>query len=241
MRMTATERGIYTDLMDCQYIQGSLPNNQMVLAKLASVSQDVFDAAWENIKTEFEERDGRLYQGFAEQVRSEAVERRKQLKINGKLGGRPRKTKRLSPEKTKRLSEKKPDGALRASTLLLSSSCESKSSTEEKNNSARATPENFAATVLALETNHPSGHNPRPQVTSQMVISRCETAADCEAIVRDHQGWLPAWRSGRAVPDLHNWVADWERGAEPPAPQDNKRQRRPDALSQWAASAPEAG
>lgn len=241
MRMTAAERGIYTDLMDHQYIQGSLPNNHMVLARLASVPQDVFDAAWENIKTEFEERDGRLYQGFAEQVRSEAVDRRNKLRENGLLGGRPKKTKRLSKTKTIRLSEKKPDGHLRASTLLLSSSLKSKCSTEEKNNSARANGKpDFVAAFEALESQHPVGHNPKPQLAQQMVLSRCETADDCAAIVADHAGWLPAWRSGRSVPDLHNWVADWERGATPPKPQGDKRSRTEDTLAAWVAAAPEA-
>lgn len=218
MRMTAAERGIYTDLMDHQYIQGSLPNNHMVLARLASVPQDVFDIAWKNIKNEFKERDGRLYQGFAEQVRADAVERRNQLKTNGSLGGRPRKTKRLSQAETKRFSKNKPDGPIRASTLLLSSSLSLESKPGEKTSTPANGEPDYAATVEALEANHPPGHNPRPQLTRQMVISRCDTGDDCAAIVRDHAAWLPAWKSGRQPQDLHNWVRDWERGAVPPAP-----------------------
>jgi hypothetical protein len=95
-----------------------------------------------------------------------------------------------------------------------------------------------ATAVAKLESQHPAGHNPRPQLTVQMVISRCDSAEDCAAIVADHAGWLPAWESGRAVDDLHNWVSRWEPGAAPPAvskAQATKRNRNDDLLERLNA------
>lgn len=90
----------------------------------------------------------------------------------------------------------------------------------------------FRETIAKLEAQHPEGHNPHPQMTAQMVLSRCNTAEDCAAIVADHAGWLPAWRAGRTVNDLHNWVSKWERGATPPAPQADKRSRTADTIAE---------
>lgn len=68
LNMTAAERGIYRELLDWHYRDGSLPSDMSTLAKIAGVTLCELRRAWPKITGRFIERDGRLFNERAEKV-----------------------------------------------------------------------------------------------------------------------------------------------------------------------------
>lgn len=67
----------------------------------------------------------------------------------------------------------------------------------------------------ALQKEHPRGHNPHPDLACQLFNSRCDTADEAQEILRQHrEKWQPAWRAGRRVPDLDNWLLKFDPKAD---------------------------
>ena len=106
---------------------------------------------------------------------------------------------------------------------------------ETKNAGAReAQNPDFQRLMLdTITANHPEGHNPYPQLTEQAFVSRIDSDVDAERMMLDHQRWLPVWKAGRAVPDLHNWMYRWQPSAEPPAAPAEKRSRQDEARERY--------
>ena len=59
--MTPEQRGIYRDLLDVCWRDGSLPVDESSLQRIAAVSDKEWRRSWPGVRVKFEERDGRLW------------------------------------------------------------------------------------------------------------------------------------------------------------------------------------
>lgn len=87
LTMTLSQRGLYRDLLDHFFEQGSLPANEAALFRMAACDLREFRSAWPVVRTKFEERDGRLYNGKAEEVLASKVARQVKNAMAGSSGG----------------------------------------------------------------------------------------------------------------------------------------------------------
>lgn len=233
MRMNATERSIYRDLLDCQYVQGSLPSDERTLAGLAAVTEDEFKIAWQNVKKEFEDdpkNEGRIIQKHAATVRAEAIRRLKSLRNNGLKGGRPRnqkvnqtETKRL----TKSLTKPKPNGPLRASSLLLSSlSTDFEKYIAIHPKKTHVDEAGRAWVDIVLDAPEPEAESARVLAGVEKLKAAIERGALAEEFAPNARDFL---RNKR-------YLDDWASVKAAPA----KRSRTADTMAAWVAAAPEA-
>ncbi len=87
LTMTLEERGLYRDLLDHFFDQGSLPVNEAALLRMAACDPKEFRRAWPTVRTKFEERDGRLYNQKAAEILATKMSRREANARNGSSGG----------------------------------------------------------------------------------------------------------------------------------------------------------
>lgn len=59
--MSAEQRGIYRDLLDVCWREGSLPSDDGTLQRIAAVTDKEWRRSWPGVKDKFELRDGRLW------------------------------------------------------------------------------------------------------------------------------------------------------------------------------------
>lgn len=87
-RMTYIQRGLYRELLDECWVEGSIPNDIKELADICGCPNDVMADAWQVLSSCFELLDdGRLINGKLHSLRTEKdVERLKKAE-NGKKGG----------------------------------------------------------------------------------------------------------------------------------------------------------
>lgn len=107
--MTLEQRGAYIWLLMRQWIEGSLPNNPTVLSRLIQTEPDGFASViWPAIKNKFQScGHSRIINKKLAEHRTAALEKVRKNRQNGRLGGRPK--------KTERLSESEPNGSIRVS------------------------------------------------------------------------------------------------------------------------------
>lgn len=68
-----TERAIYRELLDAQWIQGSLPNDEKELIRLAGCSRKEWAASWPRVRSKFDLVDGVLKNARLEEHREKAI------------------------------------------------------------------------------------------------------------------------------------------------------------------------
>lgn len=106
--MSLAEYGAYMRLLQRQWIEGSVPVDMARLARLLRVTIDEMESIWPVLAPKFaEDGRGRLKNHRLDQERESALRKVEVNKANGKRGGRPK--------KTERLSEEKPNGSIRVS------------------------------------------------------------------------------------------------------------------------------
>jgi len=87
LTMTLEERGLYRDLLDHFFDQGSLPTNEAALLRMAACDAKEFRRAWPAVRTKFEERDGRLYNQKAAEILASKMARKEKNATAGRSGG----------------------------------------------------------------------------------------------------------------------------------------------------------
>lgn len=87
LTMTLEERGLYRDMLDMFFDQGSLPADERALFRMAACETHEFKRAWPVVRKKFTERDGRLYNQKAEEVLSKKLATREIRASIGRLGG----------------------------------------------------------------------------------------------------------------------------------------------------------
>ncbi len=94
--MSLTERGLYRDLLDLHYAEGSIPSDPVILCRMLGVDADEFGVAWPVVRRCFRVADddaGRLVNDKALEVISRAEKYRAAQSAKGRMGGRPRRSK----------------------------------------------------------------------------------------------------------------------------------------------------
>ena len=84
--MSAEERGIYRDLLDACWRDGSLPAHEDTLQRIACVTDIEWRRSWPAVRDKFEARDGRLWNSKVDSKRPEIVK----AKEDRRAGGRAR-------------------------------------------------------------------------------------------------------------------------------------------------------
>jgi uncharacterized protein YdaU (DUF1376 family) len=74
--MTLEQRGLYRELLDHQWNDGSLPNDEEALQRLGNATAQEWKRAWPKVRQRFVERDdGRLWNPKLERVRREQMKK----------------------------------------------------------------------------------------------------------------------------------------------------------------------
>jgi uncharacterized protein YdaU (DUF1376 family) len=91
MLMTYEQRGVYRELLDQQWLEGSLPPDQMHLAALLRMPRGRLSKLWPLISTKFRVRDdGRLVNDRLEQYREQLIQFREIQAEKGRKGAKAR-------------------------------------------------------------------------------------------------------------------------------------------------------
>lgn len=91
MRLNCEERGLYREMLDYCTFEGSLPDDQALLQKIASVTPEEFSRSWPAVSKCFPvAKDGRLHNSKVERVLSKISAYRKQRQEAGRKGGQSR-------------------------------------------------------------------------------------------------------------------------------------------------------
>lgn len=86
LEMTAEQRGIYRDLLDHHYSEGSLPSNEKALRMIAGVTDKEWKRSSSLVLSKFTEREGRLYNRKAEEVLNSKKEWHEKQSKSGRDG-----------------------------------------------------------------------------------------------------------------------------------------------------------
>lgn len=88
--MTVEQRGLFRELIDHQWIDGSLPADEMQLQRLASATPAEFSRSWPAVKHQFVRRGNRLLNNRLERVRKEQLAKVEQRSAAGKTAAAKR-------------------------------------------------------------------------------------------------------------------------------------------------------
>lgn len=104
--LDALGRGIYREMLDYCYVQGSVSADPVVLSRRCACTRQELIERWETIERYFyRSEDGKLRNRHADAFRSEYTDFIEVRRANGRRGGRPKK-----PIENQPLSENKPSG-----------------------------------------------------------------------------------------------------------------------------------
>lgn len=111
-KLSMLERGLYREILDVHYAEGSIPADEKVLARMVAATPEEFAEAWPAVSVFFEPHDkdsSRLVNPRAAAVIKEQDKWQKNQRVNGSKGGRPKKTDGLAKRKRSQ-TESKPMG-----------------------------------------------------------------------------------------------------------------------------------
>lgn len=136
IRMTLEERAIYRDLLDHCWEQGSLPNDEQMLAKICSATPSEFKRAWPSVKKSFIEDGDRIRHAKVDAKRPEVIRLTEQRREAGKASAEAR-AKRASQRSS---NERSTSVETSASTLLQPSSTTTSTTTITSNKNISPSP-----------------------------------------------------------------------------------------------------
>ncbi len=201
--MTEEQRGIYRDLLDHHYEEGSLPTNERALQGKAAASDKAWARSKEVVLSHFYERDGRLYHRKAEQVLASRKEWKDKQRSFGKAGAQKRWG-----------ASEDPDG--RASSNANVARIQS----QDPGASPQEDVDELSSIAQAIINRHPHPLKMRMKDFLQAVVSKQqpnESLADVIAeIDRNHRalcdlsvedgGWKGGQIKYKQIPALRDWV-----------------------------------
>lgn len=136
IRMTLEERAIYRDLLDHCWEQGSLPNDEQMLAKICSATPSEFKRSWPAVKKSFIEDGDRIRHAKVDAKRPEVIRLTEQRREAGKASAEAR-AKRASQRSS---NERSTSVETSASTLLQPSSTTTSTTTITSNKDISPSP-----------------------------------------------------------------------------------------------------
>src|SRR6266481_53199 len=87
LSMTLAERGLYRDMLDIFFEHGSLPTQPELIRKSAACQLKEFRKSFPNVRKQFYEKDGRLYNEKAEVILANLLTVREKKVLAGSIGG----------------------------------------------------------------------------------------------------------------------------------------------------------
>jgi len=90
MRLSPLARGVYRELLDHCWKNGSLPKNAEVLAGMAAIPLKEFKKVWPELLQLFIEKDDRFHNATVDEKRPQLVEYKEKLSENGRKGAMAR-------------------------------------------------------------------------------------------------------------------------------------------------------
>src|SRR5581483_8150888 len=106
-RMSYISRGLYRELLDEQFLEGSLPTDLQSLAEICGCPLKVMEKAWPEIQACFQESGGKLLNAKLELIRTERDQLRVKRAQSGRLGGIAKQTQASAKHKPYRREEKR--------------------------------------------------------------------------------------------------------------------------------------
>jgi hypothetical protein len=90
MRLSPLARGVYRELLDHCWKNGSLPKDPEILAGMAAISFKDFRKIWPELFPLFTEKEGRFHHETVDQKRPQLAEYKEKLSANGRKGAMAR-------------------------------------------------------------------------------------------------------------------------------------------------------
>jgi len=110
---------------------------------------------------------------------------------------------------------KTPDLSCKNPRSLLSLPLKEDLNLSKRTKPERAREDRLTAIFETIRSEHPRGHNPKPNLAAQAFLSRFNTIPAAEECLRQHrEKWQPVWSLGRKVPDLSTWIRDYDAEAD---------------------------
>lgn len=94
--LSLAERGLYRELLDYCYLEGSLPKDQTRLSRLAGCSPKEFAQSWGSVSKLFDEDGDRLTHRKVNEVKAKVLKYHEQKKHAGAASGRSRRERSLN-------------------------------------------------------------------------------------------------------------------------------------------------
>jgi uncharacterized protein YdaU (DUF1376 family) len=88
--MTLEQRGLFRELLDHQWNEGSLPADETQLQRLASATPEEFSRSWPIVKQRFTPRKGRLCNGRLEEIRKDQLTKSRKQSAAAKKAAKAR-------------------------------------------------------------------------------------------------------------------------------------------------------
>ena len=212
--LTISERGLYRELLDHCYSEGSLPNDERTLAMIAAVAPVEFRKSWRRVSSLFEEHSGRLYHWKVTEIRNGLLRWHRGRAEAGKRGG-------LAKARTKQLDSTANSSASDEPQAKLYPS----STTTSTTTSYTVAPPAPLPIAFDPQTHferlyrcHLGAARRRDCLDEYLGIVGQRDEAACERIQVSAEKWNAYWTaSSRSPTGLLNWLrnGDWE--SEPPA------------------------
>lgn len=108
--LDACGRGIYRELLDACYVQGSVSADHDVICRKCGASAEELEKRWPLIGRHFTESDGRLYHPMADDFRADFFGFVARQKANGTKGGRPPKIPTREQSRNPQVTHQEPTG-----------------------------------------------------------------------------------------------------------------------------------
>ena len=233
--LDAAGRGIYRELLDVCYAQGTIPSDHVLLARMCRASGEEFERAWIVIGRHFKKHPKNtleLINSHASTYRNSYSAYIREQKIRGTVGG-SRKGKRKSLEINDVGSDGLSDG-LEISKPPLKPILNLTKLNYTELNSTPSPPPNPPTAAATFDPNEPDRQqlatalidtliqtHPQPgnrataiAVAERVLANAADPGAVCEEITEVHQEYLEFWseertRNPRAfIPQLPRWLAD---------------------------------
>ena len=229
MSLNIAERGLYRELLDCCWREGSIPADSKTLIKLCATTEREFKSCWDNVKKQFTEIDGRLHHARVDAERPKMIDKLKGKQDAGRLGG---------IAKANAIANAKPDATANATAdaLAIKNRAE-QNRAEQRERAAPATtpasnlpaPDDTSERLEALAKDAPNQQDYQQGINAaaQAIISAGNPMLALGTMERNIPGWWAAMREGRVRMKPLRYViqdGDWTREApNPPAPKQSTR------------------
>lgn len=220
IELNLEERGLYRELLDFHYSQGSLPDDDRKLLAIVGCTEKEFNRAWPAVRPHFVARDGRLEHPKVLQVLETLEGYREQRRQAGKLSGERRRERSFNERSTsaqRALNSRSNEKATSRSNEKATAQVEPYTYTNTNTKTSTEVPTNDRSTgvpelAARLYVSHP---NKAGKILSEQALtSKLADAVDPRALASRietaHAAWLPHWLrdGGRFAPRLDRWIRD---------------------------------